>query len=146
MSPKRALKREADPRTPLVSKTMVLASAPKAVNVVAKVPKPPSEGEEAFAQFLDLAKIKYVRQYKFHPMRKWTVDFYFYNGVCVEIEGGTYSGGRHSFGQGFEEDCEKYNELTSMGHKLYRFTTKTAKNGEAVAWLLEKKAVPYGTA
>jgi len=116
----------------------------KTSNLVTKIPKPLSEGEEAFARFLDLAKIKYVRQCRFNLTRKWTVDFYFYNGVCCEVEGGTFMGGRHSFGQGFENDCEKYNELTRMGYKLYRFTTKTAKNGEAVAWLIENKVVPYG--
>jgi len=68
---------------------------------------------------------RFEREYKFHPVRKWRFDFADPHGkVAVEIEGGAFSGGRHTRGAGFIADCEKYNAAILMGWRVFRFATK----------------------
>lgn len=79
------------------------------------------------------------REYRFHPDRRWRFDFAWPDRlVAAEVEGGTYSGGRHTRGVGFERDAEKYNEAGVRGWRVFRFTTKTVKDGSAVS-LLERE-------
>lgn len=75
-----------------------------------------------------------VREYRFHPSRKWRLDFAWpARRLAVEVEGGTWVAGAHSRGKGFEEDCEKYNELALMGWRLLRFTTSMVRDGRALS-------------
>ncbi len=65
------------------------------------------------------------REYRFHPTRRWRFDFAWPEKMlAVEIEGGTWSRGRHTRGAGFEADCEKYNAATLLGWRVLRFTRK----------------------
>ncbi len=78
-----------------------------------------------------------VREYRFHPARRWRLDYAWPDfRLAVEIEGGVWINGRHVRGSGFMNDMEKYNELTLMGWSLLRFTPRQLRNGEAVATLL----------
>ena len=43
--------------------------------------------------------------------------------VAIEIEGGTHSGGRHVRGQGYTDDCIKYNRATAQGWAVFRLTS-----------------------
>jgi len=64
-------------------------------------------------------------EYKFHPSRKWRFDFaYPESMIAIEVEGGIWVGGRHIHPIGFEKDCEKYNEATRMGWKVFRIPPK----------------------
>lgn len=57
--------------------------------------------------------------------RDWRIDFYFEaNGrkVALEVEGGVWTGGRHTRPQGFSGDMEKYNALACRGILLLRVT------------------------
>lgn len=73
------------------------------------------------------------REYKFHPTRRWKFDFCWPSKmVAVELEGGTWTGGRHTRPVGFEKDCEKYNEAAIMGWKVLRFTANMVHSGEAL--------------
>ena len=73
------------------------------------------------------------REYRFHPVRKWRVDFaYPARSIAIECEGGTWVHGRHNRGGGFEKDCEKYNELALAGFFLYRFTSSMITSGTAI--------------
>jgi len=61
-------------------------------------------------------------EYRFHPVRKWLIDYAWPNvNLAVEIEGGIWSKGRHIRPAGFLRDMEKYNSLTSAGWTLLRF-------------------------
>ena len=61
-----------------------------------------------------------VAEYKFHPIRKWRFDYFHKSGVAIELEGGIYTGGRHTRGAGFLKDMEKYNEAASRGILVFR--------------------------
>ena len=64
-------------------------------------------------------------EFKFHPTRKWKVDFVWKDKmVALEVEGGIWNYGGHVRGSGFLRDSEKYNEMTRMGWHLYRLTPK----------------------
>ncbi len=63
-----------------------------------------------------------VREYQFHPERKWRVDFaHIPSRILIEIEGGIWIQGRHNRGAGFITDIEKYNEATFSGWRVFRF-------------------------
>ena len=93
------------------------------------------------------------REYRFHHERRWRFDFYWpqsrlnYHQIACECEGGTYSGGRHVRGIGFEKDCEKYNEAALMGILILRVTGKHVTDGRAIEWLrraLDGRGIPLG--
>ena len=69
-------------------------------------------------------------------LRDWRFDFAWPDrGLAVEVEGGTWSGGRHTRGGGFEGDCEKYNAAALLGWKVLRFTGGMVESGLAAATL-----------
>lgn len=93
-----------------------------------------SAGEEIFYSQITLVRLPLpVREHKFALPRKWRFDFAWPDRkLAVEIEGGIYSGGRHTRGKGYEADMEKYNAASRLGWTIMRFTTKQAKNGFAL--------------
>lgn len=93
----------------------------------------PSEGETVLAIHLRACKISFEQEYKFHPKRKWRADFLITGTkILVEVEGGIWSGGRHTRGKGYLGDMEKYNEAAMMGFTVLRFSTEQVKSGLAV--------------
>lgn len=84
----------------------------------------PSALEERFAWLWREVNGKaYAREYVFAKPRRFRFDFAFPNEkVAVEIEGGSWVGGRHTSGKGFQSDCEKYNLATLMGWRVLRYT------------------------
>lgn len=78
------------------------------------------------------------RQYRFHPVRKWRVDFCYPQAappVAIEVEGALWKpgGGRHNRGSSVHAEMDKYNELSLMGFRLLRFSEKHIKSGAALA-------------
>lgn len=68
-------------------------------------------------------------EYRFAPPRKFKFDFAWPDyKVAVEMEGGTYTGGRHTRPKGFENDCEKYNLAAEGGWIVLRYTGRMLKN------------------
>lgn len=76
-----------------------------------------------------------VREYRFHPTRRWRFDVAFPSAkVAVEIEGR----GRHQTVTGYRGDCEKYNTATLAGWRVLRFpATDKAKAAEWVELVKE---------
>jgi hypothetical protein len=73
---------------------------------------------------------KVEREYRFHPTRRWRFDAALPDLMTAfEMEGGTWSGGRHIRPAGFEADLEKYNTATLMGWKVYRFVPRMLNQG-----------------
>jgi very-short-patch-repair endonuclease len=74
-----------------------------------------------------------VREHRFDPSRRWRFDFAWpAHMLAVEIEGGVWSGGRHTRGAGFVGDCEKYNTATLAGWRVLRFHEGAVRDGTAL--------------
>lgn len=72
------------------------------------------------------------REFRFAPPRRWRADFAWPTlRVLVEIEGGIWTGGRHTRGSGFEADMAKYNAAALAGWTVLRFGSGAVKSGEA---------------
>ena len=68
-------------------------------------------------------RVECVKEYKFHPVRRWRFDFAIpKHKIALEVEGGVWTGGRHTSSTGFLKDMEKYNTATSMGWRVFRTT------------------------
>jgi hypothetical protein len=94
-----------------------------------------SEGEDELAFQLDAVGLEYLREFRFHPTRKWRADFCVSSdatSILVEVEGGTWANGRHNRGYGMVEDIYKYNAEAIMGYRLLRFTPEMVTSGEAL--------------
>jgi len=77
-----------------------------------------------------------VREYKFAPKRRFRADFAWPDRkILAEVEGGTWSGGRHVRGKGYESDCEKYSIAAMLGYRVLRFTTAMVRDGRAIGLL-----------
>lgn len=65
--------------------------------------------------------------------RKFRADFCWpAHKLAVEIDGGTWSGGRHTRGSGFTRDCDKQNLLVANGWRQLRFTRDHVMDGRAL--------------
>ena len=96
-----------------------------------------SDLEETFSYQLKVLNLpEPIREHRFHPERKFRFDFaWLPEMIAVEIEGGTWSKGRHNRPMGFGKDCEKYNEAQRLGWVVYRFTGDMVKSGEAINFM-----------
>jgi len=80
----------------------------------------------------------------FYDSRKWRFDFAWVElMLAVEVEGGTWTGGRHVRPKGFEDDCEKYNKAATMGWKVIRVTTTMIGDGRAIKAVEEAYDASY---
>lgn len=80
-----------------------------------------------------LASFHFAAEYRFalSDGRRWAFDLAYVRGehgvwpkIAVEFEGGTYTAGRHTRGNGYERDCEKYNAAIERGWVVLRYTTQ----------------------
>lgn len=68
-------------------------------------------------------RVECVKEFKFHPVRKWRFDYAIpEHKIALEVEGGVWTGGRHTSSVGFIKDMEKYNTATLMGWRVFRTT------------------------
>ena len=73
-----------------------------------------------------------AREFRFHPTRRWRLDFAFVeHRLAVEIEGGVYRGGGHTSVAGIKRDIDKGNALTLLGWRVLRFHGDQVRSGEA---------------
>ena len=78
------------------------------------------------------------REYRFAPPPRWQFNFAWPDRkIALEIEGGSYVGGRHVRGAGFEADCVKYAAAMLLKWTVLRLTGRMVKDGRALA-LLER--------
>lgn len=77
-----------------------------------------------------------VSELRFHPKRRWRLDLAWPDyAVAVEVHGGTWVGGRHTTGTGFEKDREKMNEAALHGWIVIEVTAAHVKAGIALHWI-----------
>lgn len=107
-----------------------------------KVARGPSPLEESFANQSRLAGLPTPqREYRFHHARAWRFDFAWPDlRLAVEVEGGVWTGGRHTRGSGFIADCDKYNAAALLGWRVLRFAESHVRDGTAVQILREALA------
>lgn len=55
--------------------------------------------------------------------------------LAVEVDGGTYSGGRHTRGAGYERDAEKGNEAAIKGWRVLHVTAAMVEDGRALDYV-----------
>lgn len=72
-------------------------------------------------------------EFRFHPTRRWRFDYCWPpKSLALEVEGGIWTGGRHTRGAGYAKDLEKYNEAAMRGWRVLRVTPTQVQNGEAL--------------
>lgn len=92
-----------------------------------------SSAEILLAVQLEQAGIPFEAEYRFDLARRWRFDFAWPAiKLAAEIEGGSWIGGRHTRGAGFEQDVIKYNQATMDGWYILRFTTEMVNDGRAL--------------
>lgn len=78
-----------------------------------------------------------VQQHRFATDigRNWAFDFAWpgQHRLAVEVDGGTWTRGRHTSGAGFQGDCDKTNQAQIMGWLVLRFTGADVREHRAVA-------------
>lgn len=78
-------------------------------------------------------KVECVKEHKFHPTRRWRFDYAIPTAkIAIEVEGGVWTGGRHTSPKGFLNDMEKYNTATIMGWRLLRTTPERLCSNETL--------------
>lgn len=79
----------------------------------------------------------------FGKLRRWRFDWAFpEHRIAWEVDGGSWIGGRHSYGTGFEKDIEKMNHAMLLGWTVIRSTTaKKSKEAalEVIKGVLEDR-------
>jgi hypothetical protein len=93
--------------------------------------------------FMELG-FEFIAEYLFgEPLgRKWRFDYVIEGDrpkrigipasrVAIEIDGGSYTNGRHTRGIGFRRDLEKFTEAAILGWSILRFTPQQVLDGTA---------------
>ena len=98
---------------------------------------------KAFYALLKQAKIpRPVPEFRFHPTRKWRIDFAWPSmQVGLEVDGGVWRGGRHTRGAGWIKDTEKLNTAVSMGWRMLRCMPSTLCDAETIRFLKDTLAL-----
>lgn len=90
-----------------------------------------------------------IREYRFHPERRWRFDLAWpIPRVAVEVDGGGFQmrpcpgcgkplpmGGRHSTGKGIRDDAEKLSNAAALGWRVLRVVPDQIRAGTALDWL-----------
>ena len=90
--------------------------------------KKPTKQVDEIRIMLQLAKLPFVEEHKFHPTRKWRFDFAIPERmIAIEYEGIFSEKSGHTTHKGYIKDTEKYNEAAKLGWTVLRYTAKTYK-------------------
>jgi very-short-patch-repair endonuclease len=77
-----------------------------------------------------------ITEHRFAAPRRWRFDFAWpAQHLALEIEGGSWVGGRHVRPAGFAKDCEKYAHAVLLGWRVIRVTSDQLKDGQAMRWV-----------
>lgn len=78
-----------------------------------------------------------VTEHRFMPERRFRFDLCWPSKmVALECDGGSWVGGRHTSGTGFERDAEKQSLAAAHGWRVLHCTPRQIKDGKALTWLL----------
>ena len=100
-----------------------------------------SAPEDLLAFQLKAVGIPFEREVAFAKPRRWRADFvvpeaYYGQAIVrallIEIDGGTWTGGRHVTGSGHASDAEKRNAAVLLGYRPLTFTPEQVTSGVAL--------------
>lgn len=110
-----------------------------------------SAPEDTLGLHLRAAKVPHEREYRFAALATggtgkgcrqrlkdagladWRFDFAVPDHhLAIEVEGGAWTGGRHTRGQGFAADLRKYDAAARLGWYVYRCDPAMIKSGMAL--------------
>lgn len=78
-------------------------------------------------------KLDAVTEYRFAPPRRWRFDIAIpSHKIAIELEGGVFTGGRHTRGTGYLNDIEKYTAATLHGWRLLRYAHVNGKTSQII--------------
>jgi hypothetical protein len=104
------------------------------------------------ALFLGLLRMAHLpapeAEYRFAAPRRWRFDYAFpAHLVALEVDGSTWTNGRHTRGSGWQRDTEKLNAAAVLGWRMLRCTPQQLCTlemveliGEALAPRAERSA------
>jgi len=79
-----------------------------------------------------------VRQFYFHPVRRWRSDFAFpEQQLLIEVDGGEWVNGAHNRGTGSARDNEKDHAAIRLGYRVLHFTGSQVRSGYAAREIAE---------
>lgn len=99
-----------------------------------------SVGEMTFAAQLKAAGLRgWVREYRFHPSRRYRFDFAdLSHRIAIEIQGAGPGGvGRHGYVNGMAKDNEKLALAVQGGWRVLKATAKQVEDGTLLGWLVK---------
>jgi hypothetical protein len=96
----------------------------------------PSQWPELLTRLFPAGGV-WIAEHRFAAPRRWRFDLANLEAmIAIEIEGGSYRGGRHTSGAGFRADMAKYNAATVRGWRLLRYTPQQMEGGAFMMDLL----------
>lgn len=76
-------------------------------------------------------------EYRFSEGRRWRFDFAILSlMLACEIEGGIWTGGRHTRGKGFQNDLDKYASAACLGWTVFRFSVEDVLKARDIDYLI----------
>lgn len=88
--------------------------------------------------FDDLAMIGFVREYRFHPKRRWLFDLALPElRIACEYNGIMNLGPSHASVKGLLRDAEKFNEAQKLGWIVVIANAINVKDGSAWAFVVD---------
>lgn len=105
-----------------------------------KTQKPKENLEDILVKQLEKAGMPLPRRQCTEPWkgtgRRFRGDLcYLSDRLIVEVDGGTWSGGRHTSGGGYRRDCVKRALATIAGYRYINATSDQVKDGTALRWI-----------
>ena len=98
-----------------------------------------SDLEDTLHAHLTLAGFTaFKREFRAIPGRRFKWDFAWPdNRLLVEVQGGTWNGGKHGRGSGISKDTEKLNLAAIHRWAVLQFTPDQVREGKALRWVQE---------
>lgn len=85
-------------------------------------------------------------EHAFAKPRRWRFDYAWIDRrVALEVDGGIWTGGRHTSGHGFTADIEKLNEAAVLGWCVVRCIPKDLAAETTFTWIRRAIERPQGT-